>query len=200
MKFLVTLVTITLLLVIVTINQKAPAQAQQREEEVNTAQIKCSITVESGSLSRGGPSPVLIQLENTSGGDIAFRVRYSFYLKRNAQDASSRNHSRLGDSYWSPAGIVNEDGQLLVVPHALKTIKRGEPSSYRLPNDVVRLRKGESKLIRVDLTPFPWNDRILSGWPAGNSFADVPKGSYLLEFAIHGSDEITSNQVAVSLD
>ena len=161
--------------------------------------VKCSIVVEGSSLSRLKPSYVLIQIENISDNDIDFRARYTFYLK--SKPASSPDYSRLGDSYWSPAGIVNEEGQLVVVPHALKTTKRGESSSYQLPNDLVRLRKGETKLIKVDLTQFPWSDRILSGWPAGNSFAHIPKGNYLLEFEIKTNKEkVMSTQVAVSLD
>ncbi len=159
--------------------------------------IKCSIVVESNSLSRRKPSYVLIQIENISDNDIDFRARYSFYLK--SKVATSPDYSRRGDSYWSPAGIVNKEGQFVIVPHALKAIKPGE--SYQLPNDLVLLRKGETKLIKVDLTQFPWNDRILSGWPTGNSFAHIPKGSYFLEFEIKtNKEEVKSNQVEVSLD
>jgi hypothetical protein len=96
---------------------------------------------------------------------------------------------------------VDEKGQLVVVPHGFKTAKRGERLSYRFPNDLVRLRNGESKQIKVDLAQFPWNDRILSGWPAGDHFNYVPKGAYLLEFKISTDrDDVASNQETVSLD
>lgn len=172
-------------------------RGQNSVERPIADRIKCSIVVEGSSLSRQKPSYVLIQIENISDNDIDFRARYTFYLK--SKVASSPDYSRLGDSYWSPAGIVNEEGQSVVVPHALKAVKPGESS--QLPNDLVRLRKGETKLIKVDLTQFPWSDRILSGWPAGNRFDHIPKGSYLLEFAISANGkEVKSNQVAVSLD
>jgi hypothetical protein len=170
---------------------------QNKAESIVANQIKCSVTVEGDSWSRGKPAYALIQLENVSGKDIKFWAGYYFYFN----SLASSGYGRRGDGYWSPAGVVTKDGQLVLVAHDLsKTLPPGRTSG-RFPNEAVSLKKGESKQIKVDLTRLLWQDGISSYWPDGEFFDVIPKGRYWLELEmVVNKQKRDSNRVEVLIE
>ena len=179
------------------------ATSQSSRQLIEASQIKCSITVDDSHWSKPKPAHVVTKLENIADKDVSFWAAYDFYLTNMASENSSPI-GRVGDGYWSPAGMINKDGQLELIPNDLNKsilIKRTRRSTTsRFPNEEIHLRKGEVKLIKVDLTQFLWEDRLHSVWPNKHLFNLMPAGKYHLEFEINIKEKkVASNQIEVQI-
>lgn len=174
---------------------------QDKAESIGPNQIKCSITVENDSWHSGKPAYVLIQLENISGKDIKLWASYYFILNTATEEAASRHYQARGDAYWSPAGVVTNQGQLEMVAHDLSEALPPGRTTGHFPNETVSLRKGESRQIKADLTQLLWQERILSVWPNENLFGLVPKGKYWLSLEMGvNKQKMNSNRVEVRIE
>lgn len=161
--------------------------------------VRCSITSEGSHWSRQHPPIVQITIENTADREIKFWAEYLFDLKDVA--ALSRKFETLGDRYYSRAGVAAKDGRLTLVPKDLKRMIRINRNTSRFVNEEVRLAKGETKQIRVDLTDHLWADGMSSFWPSDHFFALIPKGRYQLIFRVSGDDvNAVSNQVEAQVE
>ena len=174
------------------------ANSQSKPKE---GQVRCSITMEEASLSKGRPANVLIRLENTSGKDLKLFAVYRFNLKSLSVEAVSRRHNVSGDEYYSPSGMVSEGGRLALAPQDLNNTIRVNRTTTRFRNEKIHLRKGEVKQVKVDLTSLVWGDRMSSYTPSEHFFDVIRKGTYGLSFEIGGGEiKAVSNRVDVRVE
>jgi len=176
----------------------------QGPQTIDANQIRCSITVEDSDWSKGKAAYVVIRLENISDRDTKFWAGYNFHLTNMAKEVTSRTYERVGDGYWSPAGMIMKDGRFELVPSDLNKmilIKRTPKiTTSRFPNEEIHLRTGEVRQIKVDLTQFLWEDRMHSGWPDQHFFDLIPRGKYHLQFEISIKEKnVASNQLEVQV-
>jgi len=179
------------------------AKGQSGSQTVVADQIRCSITAEDGHWSNDKPALVTIRLENLAEKDISLWSAYTFYLTKMTRNATSR--IGLGDSYYSSAGMIKKHGRVELVPNDPKhtiVIKRTRSRIVsRFANEEIHLRKGEVKLIKIDLRPFLWADSMHSGSPTSHLFDVIPSGKYYLQFEIRPDKKVklTSNQIEVQV-
>jgi hypothetical protein len=160
--------------------------------------------VEDSHWSKGKPAFVVNRLENVANKDIKFWGAYHLYLTKMAAEVTSRNFERVGDGFWSPAGMIMKDGQLELVPSDLNRMilikQTRSRTTSRFPNEEIHLRKGEVKQIKVDLSQFLWEDRMHSGWPNKHFFDLIPTGKYHLEFEVSIKEKnVVSNHIELDV-
>lgn len=175
------------------------ANSQSKFKE---GQVRCSITIKEGRVSKGQPAHVLIRLENISGKDLKLWAVYRFNLKNLSDEAVSRGHDVWGDAYYSPSGMVSEGGQLVLAPQDPNNMVRVNRTTSRFRNEKIHLRKGEVKQVEVDLTKLVWGDRMSSFMPSRHFFDVIRKGGYGLSFEVGDGDKVeaVSNQVDIQVE
>ena len=170
----------------------------QDKSDAKKSQIKCSITVEGNRFSKRQPVSVQIAIHNTSDKDVTFWAEYIFNLK--TLESISQSFERLGDRYYSRSGIATKNGQLALVPKDLKKMVRIDRTTSRFVNEQVRLGKGETKQINVDLSELLWADGMSAFWPDEQFSKSIPNGKYRLWLETYGDGvKAVSNHVDIEI-
>ena len=169
------LIGIASVLAVVSLHTVSLAQKQAPD-----SRLKVSIAIASAQLTRHKPAPVTITIENLSDQEFDFKSMGSFELLSTRSDAIARNHTRFGDSYWSPVNIAT-----------------GTPNN---PDETLHFGGKEVKTFTLDPTKTLWNASMGSDWPRWNLFEKVPKGAYSLEFTIDSAASVKSNALTVTIE
>jgi hypothetical protein len=176
------------------------AVAQKPNAAADAPLIKVSIAIDSTTVSRDKPALVTITVENTSGQELEMNADCFFQLKNLSGESLGRNHSIVGDRYWSPVNIAT--GTSMDLPRIdAKKLKKGDVIVSQVPKVLLKFAKDETRTFEVDLTKPFWNDSMYSMWPHETLFQVVKKGSYSLSLEVRQWNRVTTtNAVHVSVN
>lgn len=162
------------------------AQSRVFDKKTQTAEIRCTIEVDSREWSRDRPTAITGTIENLFDGPLDIATTPTLYLSAFSPD----------DRYWAPVDVL-KDRPLSLDKRPVGATSEGvmiRPLALHLTFK----KKGDSIHFRIDAQHLLWARTISALWPSMHIFTVVEPGTYEVRLVLESQrGESESNRVKV---